>query len=143
VSEARWFAAGLRFRCRGSGNCCSGDPGAVWVNDDEIERLAAHLELERVDFERRYVRTLGVRRSLFERHDGDCVFFEPETRRCAVYAARPVQCRAWPFWQSNIDSREAWARACEACPGAGEGELVSADEVARRAREREAAKRRA
>jgi Fe-S-cluster containining protein len=143
MSEQPWFADGLRFSCRGSGNCCSGEPGAVWVDDTEIERLAEHLALARGDFEQRYVRRVGVRRSLFERHDGDCVFFEPEGRRCSVYAARPTQCRAWPFWSSNIDTPDSWKLTCEACPGAGHGELVPADELLRRAREREAAKRRA
>ena len=55
--------------------------------------------------------------------NGDCVFFDGKTRKCRVYAARPRQCRTWPFWDSNIRTPEAWAATCEVCPGSGTGRL--------------------
>ncbi|MCH7752933.1 MAG: YkgJ family cysteine cluster protein, partial [Planctomycetes bacterium] len=39
-----WYQDGLRFKCTGCGNCCTGSPGYVWVNQAEINALAAHLE---------------------------------------------------------------------------------------------------
>ena len=30
-----WYAEGLRFACTGCGDCCTGEPGAIWVNEDE------------------------------------------------------------------------------------------------------------
>src|SRR5262245_28253885 len=96
--DSVWFAAGLRFTCTQCGACCSGDPGHVWVNSEEVAALAAHLSLSVADFESRYLRRVGSRRSLFERHSGDCIFLHETTRRCTVYEARPVQCRTWPFW---------------------------------------------
>ena len=75
-----WAEDGLPFRCTACGDCCTGEPGAVWVNQAEIERLAALLELSPADFEARYVRRLAGRRTLFEHFDGDCVLFAPETR---------------------------------------------------------------
>src|SRR5271154_6804310 len=93
-----WFKDGLRFRCTGCGDCCTGAPGFVWVNAAEIADLAKAQGLEVAQFEERYVRRVGIRRSLIEYDNGDCVFFDNQTRKCTVYDARPRQCRTWPFW---------------------------------------------
>ncbi len=118
-----WYAEGLRFKCTGCGDCCTGAPGYVWLNGADIERLAAETKLPVPEFEERYVRLVGVRKSLIEFKNGDCVFFDNQTRKCQVYAARPRQCRSWPFWDSNLRTPETWADTCEACPGCGKGPL--------------------
>ena len=96
-----WYRDGLRFECTGCGDCCSGEPGFVWVDSAEIEALAAALELSVEAFEQQYVRQFGDARSLTERPGGDCIFLDAVTRKCTVYAARPIQCRTWPFWDST------------------------------------------
>lgn len=80
-------------------------------------------------FEAKYVRKVGVRKSLVEFESGDCVFFDSVTRKCQVYTARPRQCRTWPFWDSNLSSPDEWARTCEACPGSGKGKLYSLEAI--------------
>ena len=127
-----WYAAGLAFECSGCGNCCTGAPGFVWVSDEEIEQLADWLTLDREVFVRRYVRKVGLRKSLTEYASGDCVFFDRDSRRCRVYPARPGQCRTWPFWDSNLRSPASWEAACQACPGAGNGPLVPLEEIEKR-----------
>ena len=126
-----WYHEGLRFTCTRCGHCCTGDPGFVWVNDDEITDLA-ELRGETVErFLALYTRQAGHERSLRERPNGDCVFFDRE-QGCTVYAARPRQCRTWPFWESNVRSPEAWERTCKVCPGSGHGKLIAAEEITRR-----------
>ena len=124
-----WFHKGLRFKCTQCGDCCTGAPGYVWVNREEIAALAAHLGLDVADFEAKYVRKVGVRKSLIEYPNGDCVFLKD--RKCSVYEARPRQCRTWPFWESNLRSEEAWQRTCEVCPGSGKGQVVPVEEILR------------
>jgi Fe-S-cluster containining protein len=124
-----WFHDGLRFTCTGCGNCCTGAPGFVWVREEDIERLAAHLGLDVDTFERRYVRRVGVRKSLIEYSDGDCVFFDPQNRNCSVYEARPLQCRTWPFWDSNIKTEASWKHTCKVCPGSGQGTLYPVEKI--------------
>jgi Fe-S-cluster containining protein len=119
----------LRFKCTGCGDCCSGAPGFVWVTNDEIALLAAEVDMTEEVFERKYVRLVGVRKSLKERKNYDCVFLDAETRKCTVYKARPRQCRTWPFWDSNVRTPETWAATCEACPGAGTGKLYQLTEI--------------
>jgi Fe-S-cluster containining protein len=123
-----WYAEGLRFKCTGCGDCCTGGPGYVWVTQEEIDALSARLKLSPAEFERRFVRQVGVRRSLKERKNYDCVFLDAD-RRCTVYEDRPRQCRTWPFWNSNIASPAAWQRTCEACPGSGHGKLYSLEAI--------------
>src|SRR6185437_3307857 len=101
MSQQPWYKEGLRFECTQCGDCCTGAPGYVWVNRQEIEQLAALVGLDTADFEKRYVRTVGVRKTLVEFDNGDCVFFDGKSRKCTVYDARPRQCRSWPFWESN------------------------------------------
>ncbi len=129
MSEAFW-AGGLRFGCTGCGDCCRARAGwgPVYVTADDRRRLARFLGLPMATFTRRFC----------ERQDGalmlreparDCVFLAPDG--CAVYGARPAQCRTWPFWPENLNAR-AWARIARDCPGIGRGRRYSAAEIRRR-----------
>ena len=129
MPNSPWFKDGLKFECTQCGDCCTGAPGYVWVNQEEIEALAQRLGVDVAEFERKYVRQVGVRRSLIEFDNGDCVFFDPNARKCTVYDARPRQCKTWPFWDSNTRTPEAWKATCEVCPGSGKGKLHSAEQV--------------
>ena len=128
----RWYRDGLQFECTGCGDCCTGAPGYVWVTKDEIAELAALVgEMDVSQFERKYVRKVGIRKSLKEDSGSnwDCVFFDNVTRKCKVYAARPRQCRTWPFWESNLRTREDWSRTCAVCPGSGQGKLYQLESI--------------
>lgn len=128
--EKPWYHRGLRFNCTECGDCCTGAPGFVWVNQAEIEAIAAQLGYEDVaKFQRKYVRKVGMRRSLREHRNGDCVLLDKTTRRCTVYEVRPRQCRTWPFWESNIRTPDAWEDTCRSCPGSGTGKLYSLEEI--------------
>jgi len=129
-SPQPWYADGLRFQCTGCGDCCTGSPGYVWVNQAEIDAIAAELDITPAECEKKYVRYIGIRRSLVElRKSYDCIFLDAETRKCTVYAARPRQCRTWPFWKSNVRNEKTWAETCEACPGSGTGKLYQLDQI--------------
>ena len=128
-SNESWYRDGLQFTCTQCGDCCTGAPGFVWVNKLEIENLAKEVEMSVEDFEETYVRTIGIRKSLKEFPNGDCVFFDTEKRNCGVYGARPRQCKTWPFWDSNIKTEEAWESVCEHCPGSGKGKLYSFEQI--------------
>jgi len=124
-----WYHEGLRFQCTGCGCCCTGAPGYVWVTPSEIRVLAASLEMAIEVFEAKYVRQVGTSKSLIEFPNGDCVFFDNHRRACKVYKARPRQCRTWPFWSSNLRSREAWDQMCGHCPGGNRGRLFPLDKI--------------
>ena len=129
MDEKPWFQEGLNFSCSQCGDCCTGAPGYVWVNKAEMEALAAQVGLDIAAFQKKNTRKVGIRYSLVELANGDCVFFDSKSRKCTVYDARPRQCRTWPFWRSNLRDRPAWAETCEVCPGSGQGNLVRVEEI--------------
>ncbi len=130
MADKPWYKDGLRFKCTACGDCCTGAPGFVWVNKEEMEALAAAAGVEDLEeFEQQYVRKVGIRRSLREFPNGDCVFFDSDSRKCQVYQARPRQCRTWPFWTSNLKSLQAWEETCEVCPGSGKGKLYQLEQI--------------
>lgn len=126
-----WYRDGLRFTCTQCGKCCTGDPGYVWVDEAEIDKLAANRGMVRSEFVALYTHKTRGRVSLRERANGDCVFYDKD-RGCTVYPVRPKQCRTWPFWESNLSTPEQWARTESVCPGSGEGELIPVEEILRR-----------
>ena len=124
-----WYQDGLKFECTGCGDCCTGEAGYVWVNQAEIDAMAEIVGVPPETFADQYIRKIGIRRSLKEFPNGDCVSFDPEKRNCQVYQARPRQCRTWPFWDSNLKTAEDWQRTCEECPGSGQGKLVPLETI--------------
>lgn len=91
--------------------------------------MAKELGLADEEFCQKYVRQVGIRRSLIEQPNYDCVFLDADTRHCLVYKARPIQCRTWPFWDSNLKSPETWESTCAVCPGSGKGKLYSIEHI--------------
>ena len=124
-----WYQFGLRFLCTGCGDCCTGAPGYVWINKAEIKAMSALLQVSMVDFQKRYVRLIGKRKSLTELANGDCVFFDNLRRCCQIYEARPRQCRTWPFWSSNISSPQSWQEIADRCPGCNCGPTISLEQI--------------
>ncbi|MGD9855332.1 MAG: YkgJ family cysteine cluster protein [Planctomycetaceae bacterium] len=130
-----WYASGLNFQCTLCGNCCTGQPGHVWVDETEIRQIADHLGCSVGEIRLLHTRLAQGRTSLTEYANGDCTFFDPQTRRCRVYAARPTQCRTWPFWRSNLAGPETWEATQRVCPGSTCGEFVPLETIERLAGE--------
>ena len=126
-----WYSDGLHFECTRCGNCCTGEPGYVWLDDAEIVAIAERLQVEVAEVVGLYTKLMPRGRSLKEKLDGDCVFFE-RARGCTLYDIRPRQCRTWPFWESTLRTPEDWQRVRKGCPGAGQGELIPVEEITRR-----------
>ena len=126
--ESPWYRDGLSFECTRCGACCTGAPGYVWVNAEEIARLAAYRGETVEQFGRKFVRRVGDRHSLVEKPGGDCIFWDRRAG-CTVYPARPIQCQTWPFWPENIETPEDWEHVRSVCPGSGKGQWFSVEEV--------------
>lgn len=131
-----WYKDGLKFTCTQCGNCCTGPAGFVWISDEEIDRLARHLNMTAEQVRQTYCRSIGGRTSLREHRNAqgayDCIFLKeirtrsrdglPRVQRiCGIYASRPLQCRTWPFWEGNLASRENWDRSAKRCHGMNHG----------------------
>ncbi len=120
---------GLRFGCLQCGRCCTGEPGAIYVTDKEIDEVADHLGMCRSEFVRRCLKKMGGRYSIRDipRSNWACMFFSEG--KCDIYPIRPIQCRTWPFWPENLTSDSMWSRTSKDCPGIGSGRSFSKVEI--------------
>ena len=123
-----WYNYGLKFQCLQCGNCCTGAPGYVWVNREEIQRTADFLNIPLKRFMRRYLRSVNGRYSFKEKSNGDCVFYD-RAKSCLIYPVRPKQCITYPFWYENLLSTKYWERMKLNCPGVGSGNRYTGDEI--------------
>ncbi|MEJ2154645.1 MAG: YkgJ family cysteine cluster protein [Desulfobacteraceae bacterium] len=121
-----FFDQGLRFGCRQCGDCCVGEPGTIYVSPPEIEAIAAFLHLPVDEFTHQYLYPFKDSYSIDEDAQGRCLLFDDG---CAVYDVRPLQCRTFPFWFSNLRSEAQWRRAARQCPGIGRGRLFTKAEI--------------
>ncbi len=124
----RFWENGIRFECQETGRCCMsrGSYGYVYLTLEDRRRLAAHLKLRTSQFTRRFCdQTQGFYH--LKNPKGDCRFLEGT--RCGIYEARPTQCRTWPFWPENMNSK-TWNQEIAAyCPGVGRGRLYTREEI--------------
>ena len=99
----------------------------IAVSEEELEAIAHDRKLDRDILRHEFVREVDQMLSLKEKENGDCIFLKEG--KCSIYDVRPRQCRTYPFWPQNLRSPEAWARACRACEGIGQGRLYNRDEI--------------
>ncbi|MCL7489051.1 MAG: YkgJ family cysteine cluster protein [Desulfobulbaceae bacterium] len=102
--------------CRAcAGFCCRGQSGSIWVNAREIARIADFFESNQIDIIHRYLTPVDNRLSIRERFaDGQfsCVFFADQEKKCSIHAARPDQCRRFPFWEHYRNRIDELFREC-------------------------------
>jgi len=133
VAKNKWYKDGLHFECQQCCNCCSGpEEGVIWISKQEIEKLAEHLNMTPQELHTKYLRRIGLRISIKENQTTkDCIFLcrNGNSKGCAIYNFRPIQCRTWPFWTYNLHSIDDWNTAAQKCPGINKGRIYTIDEI--------------
>lgn len=131
VMSAPFYASGLRFSCTRCSRCCRLAPGYVFLTREDLTGLTQATGLPAREFLARYCREVdfnGLRRvSLKEKPNYDCILWSESG--CTVYDRRPYQCRSYPFWAANLDSRDSWEALRSSCPGVGQGRLHTWQEI--------------
>lgn len=120
-----------RFVCVRCNQCCSGQPGYVWLSQKDLEALSNYLHVSKRTFALEYCRPVNIgiilTLSLKEKKNHDCIFLGRDG--CMVYEARPAQCRTYPFWESVLEDEQRWTEEGNACPGIGQGAIVSSETI--------------
>ena len=120
------YENGIKFKCQGSANCCvsRGSYGFVFLSNKDLKKLAKYLSISVNEFKFKYCQTTNGFIHLKEiKGNVDCFFLK--NKRCQVYSSRPTQCRTWPFWPTNMNSKSWNNDIVNFCPGVGKGKLIS------------------
>ncbi|WP_122894171.1 YkgJ family cysteine cluster protein [Arcobacter peruensis] len=101
-----------------AGNCCIGESGYIWINAQEINTLATHLNISLEELRSKYLEKKGYKYSIKEvklaEDNYACTFFDLEKRQCSIYEARPIQCRTFPFWDYFKENTQEVYEECPA-----------------------------
>jgi len=131
--KSPFYSKGLCFSCERCSACCRFEPGYVFLSGKDVSLLGSELKMKNGEFMEVYCRWIPAENgkfhlSLREKSNYDCIFWTQE-RGCSVYAARPLQCRAFPFWPSVVNSKKSWEISAQSCPGINQGILHSPDSI--------------
>lgn len=130
--EIPFYNDGLQFECVQCHACCRHDPGYVFLSQRDLNRLARGTDLDEASFKEKYTRVVDFgfvkRLSLTEKKNYDCIFWK-EGIGCSVYEHRPLQCRAFPFWEANLVDKETWDATGQSCPGVNRGKLHRKEDI--------------
>jgi len=128
MKQAEWIEKGLRFSCIKCGSCCrrNGDYAYVYMAPEEMEQIMEFLEIPRKEFMKNYCSRLEGSLILRFRNNS-CPFLDNGT--CSIYKVRPIQCRAWPFWEENLDEWTWHEEVASICPGANRGKHHSINNI--------------
>jgi len=106
----------------------------VFLSRHDIHRLAARHGLSDDDFVARDCTTSQNGRLVLRsrEEDGVCIYLDGG-KRCGVYADRPQQCAAFPWWSENLVNRRTWLKVKATCPGidASEAFLIDGSTILR------------
>jgi len=132
MSIPAFWDSGIRFTCTQCSKCCRHDTGYVFLSQNDVAHLCEYTQLSLSEFVGTYGRWVpfgpDAHLSLSEQSNCDCVFWTDGG--CSVYAARPLQCRTYPFWSTIVDDEAHWQEEAQECPGIGIGRTWSSREIA-------------
>ena len=82
------------FECQRCGECCRWG-GYVYITEDDVKKISAHLLLSEFDFVNKYAEIIHrPRLNLKTKPDGRCIF--QEGNDCAIHPVKPKQCVDFP-----------------------------------------------
>ena len=121
----------MHFSCQpGCTRCCTQE-GWVYVSREDLPPLAAFLGIGEDELRRRYVYSTKNTARL-RRVRGRCPFLRDQG--CSVHAAKPTQCRLFPFWPELIEDELELKETAKWCPGIGKGDMVPVEALQESAR---------
>lgn len=97
------------------GECCYGK-GGITVEKEEGQRIARFLGIAPETFLSRFCEKRHGRFYIKTGPDRFCIFFDQE-EACLIHPVKPDICSLWPFYPANVNDKEAWELAKDACPG--------------------------
>ena len=122
-----WEKEPIRFECQPDCFKCCSKPGVVYMDPKDIRQAAKYLNLTVSKFKSEFLTCQEGLWSIEVEENHPCPFLVDEG--CAIHKVKPTQCRNYPFWKENLESKNHWKRTTLFCPGIGLGRELSASFV--------------
>jgi Fe-S-cluster containining protein len=127
----------FKFKClEDCGKCCY--ELEIPVRDEDIARIEelGYSAWEFVDYNKMFYRGDKFLGYAIKKNPvtDECVFLDPETKKCKIYRDRPLACRLYPFvFVKHGETMEIYIRMDFFCPGVNhpEGEEITAEFILR------------
>jgi Fe-S-cluster containining protein len=113
----------MRFQCQSACVRCCEQEGFVYLNGDDIARLAGHLGITRTEFRRRYVCGPSTLARFRKPRRKQCPFLVASG--CSVHSVKPLQCNSFPYWPELLADAGKRREAASYCPGMNRGPQVN------------------
>lgn len=109
------------FECKMCGQCCQGT--GISVDRDEVKRISEFLNIDEVEFIKRYCIKKQNRYELKIADSNYCVFLKEKNgdKICSIHPVKPKMCRIWPFIPAIISDEDEWDTIRDFCPGMNPG----------------------
>jgi hypothetical protein len=105
----------------------------VYVNREDIARLASHLAISQAEFKRRYLCGVAPLLRFRKPRNKQCPFLN--SNGCSVHSVKPLQCSSFPYWPELLASAGERRQTAQFCPGMNRGPLVNIESASRVAAE--------
>jgi len=116
-----WEKEPVRFECQPQCFKCCLKPGAIYFLDADIRRAAKFLQYSVARFKSEYLVEEDGLWLINVAENQRCPFLTLEG--CRIHESKPAQCKTYPFWQENLESRNFWNLTAMFCPGIGLGPM--------------------
>lgn len=97
------------------GTCCFGE-GGITLRHGEAEKISEFLGITERAFISGYCEERNQKLAIRTGITGFCVFYEGEGK-CGIHPVKPEVCSLWPFYPANVNDKDNWELAKDACPG--------------------------
>lgn len=100
------------FNCCSCGYCCQGET-TVSLDDDDLKRLTAFLNIPTTEVKKQYLR-ITAQTIQMKTVGGRCIFYD---KGCSVHPGKPWRCRQWPLHPSILTDKANFTAIKNSCPG--------------------------
>ena len=118
-----WKQETIYFECQSDCFKCCSKPGVVYLDFKDILQAAEYLELTVSDFKSEFLKRQDDLWLIEVEESRPCPFLVEHG--CAIHKAKPAQCRSYPFWRENMETRNHWLLTAAFCPGINKEQEVS------------------
>tara|TARA_B100000686_G_scaffold31744_1_gene32939 strand:- start:1111 stop:1533 length:423 start_codon:yes stop_codon:yes gene_type:complete len=122
-----WQNETIYFECQPDCFKCCSKPGLVFLTTQEAKQAAQYLGISLLRFKSEFLTKQDKIWLIEVEEDHPCPFLTH--KGCAIHEAKPVQCRTYPFWHENMESKNHWALTSVFCPGIGNGPEIEKKEI--------------